>query len=91
MTGLSLLRVSTFQNLLRTRAGERLAGLDLDDFAFIANALTLIRLGLANLADVSREIANRLAVGTGDDDLVGHIACAREDLNRKVRRDHRRQ
>src|SRR4051794_18467409 len=50
-------------SLRSTRASERLAGLDLDDFAVVADALALVRLGLAHLADLGGEFADRLLVG----------------------------
>src|SRR5215217_7660524 len=55
--------------LLGTRAGERLAGLDLDDFALVADALALVRLGLAHAAEVAGELADQLLVGAGHVDL----------------------
>src|SRR3954454_20871552 len=68
--------------LLRTRAGKRLARLDLDDFAFVANALALVRLGLADLADGRRELPDRLFVRAGHFDLVRAF-----ELHRDVARD----
>src|SRR5829696_7918628 len=49
--------------LLGPRAGERLARLDLHDLALVADALALVRLGLAHAAQVAGELPDELLVG----------------------------
>src|SRR5215211_7306175 len=44
-------------SLLRTCSSKRLAGLDLDDFAFVTNAFALVRLGLAHAAKLAGELS----------------------------------
>src|SRR5689334_363569 len=56
--------------LCRTCAGERLAGLDLDLFAVVADALALIRLGLADLPHLGGELTDRLLVSAAHVNLV---------------------
>src|SRR5688572_11477750 len=56
--------------LLRTRAGKRLAWLDLDLLAFVTDALALVRLGLAHATEVAGELADELLVGAGHVNLV---------------------
>src|SRR5687768_1221683 len=41
-------------------AGNGLAGLDLDDFAFVSDALALVGLGLADAAHVAGELSDEL-------------------------------
>src|SRR5829696_2277721 len=48
-----------------------LAGLAHDALAGVADALALVGLGLADLADVGRHLAHRLLVDPGDDDAGG--------------------
>src|SRR4051794_22911285 len=56
--------------LLRSGAGERLARLDLYDFTFVADALALVRLGLADRADHRSELPDGLLIGAAHFDLV---------------------
>src|SRR5439155_22585175 len=58
-------RLTIESSLRGAGAGECLAGLDLDDFTFVSDALALVRLGLADLADTGGEFADRLLVGAG--------------------------
>src|SRR5580700_10852447 len=65
-------------NLFRCRASarKRLARLDLHHFTVIPDALALIRLGLAHLADVARKLTNQLLV------WPGHVNLQPLNLNR---------
>src|SRR5206468_12837575 len=56
--------------LLRSRPRERLARLDLHDLALVADALALVRLGLAHAAQVAGELPDQLLVRSGHVDLV---------------------
>src|SRR5688500_9977244 len=73
------------ENLLRTRAGEGLARLDLHDLALVADALALVRLGLAGRPHLGGELPDRLPVGAGN----VHLRRALE-LHRHVARDRLR-
>src|SRR5687768_11600587 len=66
----AVLRTAVIIVLLRACAREGLAGLDLDLFAFVTDALALVRLGLAHLADVAGELPDELLVRAGQVDLV---------------------
>src|SRR5688572_981667 len=50
-------------------AGNGLAGLDLDDFAFVSDALALVGLGLADAAHVAGELSDELLVRALHHDL----------------------
>src|SRR5262245_24139987 len=67
-------------------AGEGLAFLAPDDLVFVANALALVRLGLAHVADVGGELADLLLVGALDDDGVG-VGHLDGDALRRLERD----
>ena len=64
---------------LRSLGG--LAGLLADVFALVADALALVRLGLADLADVRRDLADQLLV-----DAAHHDPRGRRDLELDARR-----
>src|SRR3954468_16797725 len=74
--------VDSHQALLRTCTGERLARLDLHDFAFVADALALVRLGLAHAAQLGGELTDGLLIGAGDVNLVRAF-----ELNRDIARN----
>src|SRR5262245_43703363 len=59
------LRASTLWSVIvSTSSLRRLAGLAEDALVGVADALALVRLGLADLADVGRHLADQLLVGT---------------------------
>src|SRR6266581_3117150 len=64
------LPVGKSTTLFRRRAGDSLARLDLHVFAFVADAFALIRLGLADTADVAGELADQLFVRAAHVNLV---------------------
>src|SRR5580765_4989932 len=55
--------------LSSARAGEGLARLDLDHFAFVTNSLAFIRFGLADLTHLGGELPDRLLVRSADVNL----------------------
>src|SRR5947208_3606532 len=57
--------------MISTAAGEGLAFLAADDFVLVADALALVRLRLADGADLGRVLPDRLLVRPADDDRVG--------------------
>src|SRR5437762_1670291 len=71
--------------LLGACAGERLARLDLDYFAFITDALALVGLGLAHLADLGGELAHRLLVGAAYMHLVHPFKLHRDVAGNRYR------
>src|SRR5688572_29546970 len=72
--------------LLGAGAGEGLARLDLDLLALVPDALALVRLGLADDADLGGEVADGLLVRADDHDPVGDVALAGLDGDGDVRR-----
>src|SRR5581483_7024791 len=59
-----------------------LADLPADELALVADALALVRLGRANLADLRRGLADDLLVDAADDDLRRHRHLERDALAR---------
>src|SRR5262245_5276110 len=73
------LRVSTSGVLASLR---RLAGLAEHALVGVADALALVRLGLANLADVGCDLSDQLLVGPLDRDAGGRGHLERDALRR---------
>src|SRR6185437_8074383 len=63
----------------------RLPDLAADDLTRVANALALVRVGLAQLADVGRGLADQLLVDAGDREPRGRVDGERDAVRR---RDH---
>src|SRR5262245_31716178 len=75
------LRASTLWSVIvSTSSLRRLAGLAEDALVGVADALALVGLGLADLADVGRHLADELLVGALDGDAGGRRYLERDAL-----------